>query len=497
MATPTAINNKWPPPLRAVEELTQLLKPENGQRLDELKLCWYEPVNKNDGKGLLTKRNIAALKKSLKKTRSRITSLSIGWKHGGNRKYLVQLLQLFTGTSDSLPVIHPLTSLELVLDAWIPEPVLLQLLLPQAPYLKKLHIQATRMKVRTKKQITFRNAYQSAHCTDQYVLSEESVAQLLLEPQLNKHLTNLESLALIDCDVLDEDVDVLFRFLWHRPNPVKDFSLRSNRHMSPESLKKICQAPVTDKLDLSLCDITNLGAFAIERAFAHDNRMGWRQRHNRTLKELTMCGNYQLDHIGFVALCRCVPSHVEHWNLSYCDMTEYETEIILEELARNMVQNDTPLKELVLHGAKVANDEACQALGKLLRGNRTLISVQVDDPTYPMQMRCEHLKFVVDGLEHNYQLQEFAFDKFYLKWPLPGSKEEVQEKKVRNGLEFYILLNQAGRGMLQSNEQVRKKDWIKVLEKARMMRRLDILYWLLRNSLHILDWGSAPKASDG
>jgi hypothetical protein len=369
------------------------------------------------------------------------------------------------------------------LDAWIPEPILLQLLAPQASRLKKLHIQATRMKTRTKERTVFKNAYQSVHSTDQYVLREQSVVQILSAPSLSQKLTNLTSLAFIDCDVLDEDVDILVRFLWQRSTPVKELSLRSNRHMSPEALELICQSPVTDKLDLSLCDIVNEGALAMERAFAPDNRLGWRQRNGKILKEFAMAGNYQLDHIGFLGLCHTVPTHVEHWNLSYCDMTEHQTETTLNELVRTLPQKDGPLKELSLQGAKVANEEACQALGKLLQDNRTLTAVRVDNPKYPMSMSSRHLKFVVDGLQHNYVLQELEVDTFRLKEPEKGSKEAEEDQRIRDGLKFYLLLNRAGRKMMQSEQQMNKEDWIQMLSKAKMSRRHDVIYWLLRNSV--------------
>ena len=478
---PSPTLNKWSAPLRTVEEVTELLQPSHGFRLDELKLCWYQPQNKNDGKGLLTKRNIAALEKALKKTPSRFLSLSIGWKHGGNRKHLVQLLQLFI-RSGSLPAMQTLESLEIVLDAWIPEPILLQLLVTQASHLKKLHIQATRMKVRTKND-TFvgKNVYQTLHSADQYVLREQSVAQLLLAPALSKNLKQLKSLSLIDCDILDEDVEVLVQFLWQRPIPVDNLNLRSNRHMSPESLQSICEAPVVEKIDLSLCDIGNGGALAMERAFAADNRVGWRQNNGKWLKELVMCGNYQLDHIGFVALCRTILAHVEHWNLSYCDMTEHQTLSILETFIHSLPPMDGPLREVTLQGAKVGNEEACQAIGQLLRHNRTLVHIRIDDPKYPMSIPSQYLKYIVDGLHHNYVVQDLYVDMFRTKQPERGSKEEEEDRLIRDGLTFYLLLNRSGRSILQSDRQVNKEEWIQVLGKARWTRRLDVLYWLLRN----------------
>ena len=478
---------KWTPSPRSVEEVTQLLQPEKGCRLNELKLCWREPRTKNESVGLLTKRNVASLERALKKTPSRITRVSVGWKHGGDRKSLIKLLQVFINEAHA-PPLQPVDSIELVLAAWVPDSVLVQMLLTYASRLESLHIQATRMKVRTTKPnpLRFKNAYQSVHAVD-YVLEEESVAKLFGNPKLANALTGLTSLSLVDCDVLDEEVDILVNYLWQRAraSAVETLSLRSNRHMSPSALQKLAQAPVSHSLDLSLCDITNSGASALARAFASENRIGWRQRNSVVLKELTISGNYQIDERGFTALYSVVPYQVQHWNMSYCDITENQSLVILEELTTPLSLPTIPLQELTLQGLKMHSPAACQVIQSILRGNRSLTKICISDPKYPTPISVPNLQIIAEGLRYHYGLQELELDMRPLKVEELLSKEmEGDEvRQVHDAFQFYLLLNRAGRKMLQNSDQFDKNAWIQALFKARLSGRLDVLYWLLSNSV--------------
>ena len=471
----------WSPSPRSIEEVIHQLKPEQGCRLDELRLCWREPRTKNDSMGLLTKKNVVSLEKAIQKTPSRITNLSIGWKHGGNRKSLIQLLQVFVNHADT-PALQPIDSIELVLTSWIPDTVLIQMLLPYASRLGSLHIQATRMKVRSAKPNPFRwkNAYQSVHAVD-YVLEEESVAKIFANPKLASALTTLTSLSLVDCDVLDEDVDILVKHLWRRSKicAVESLSLRSNRHMSPAALQKVAQAPVSKSLDLSLCDMSNLGASALARAFASDNRSGWRQNNSVILRDFIITGNYQIDDRGFAALCRVVPHQVQHWNMSYCDISDHQSLVILQELVAPLSFTTLPLEELTLRGLKLSNPMTCQVIQTIFRNNCSLIKLSIDDPKYPMPISFPNLRIIVEGLKYHYSLQELQLDIN----PRRVQEMTAEVRHAHDTLEMYLLLNRAGRRILQNDNQFDKGAWIRALFKARLSGRLDVLYWLLRNSV--------------
>lgn len=479
--TSSGDHNTWTPSPRSIEEVIQQLKPEQGCRLDELRLCWREPRTKNDSMGLLTKKNVASLEKAIQKTPSRINHLSIGWKHGGNRKSLINLLQLFVNHADT-PALQPVNSIELVLTSWIPDTVLIQMLLPYASRLGTLHIQATRMKVRSAKPNPFRwkNTYQSVHAVD-YVLEEESVAKIFANPKLASALTTLTSLSLVDCDVLDEDIDILVKHLWQRSKicAVESLSLRSNRHMSPAALQKVAQAPVSKSLDLSLCDISNLGASALARAFAADNQLGWRQKNAVILGDFVVSGNYRVDERGFAALCRVVPYQVRHWNMSYCDISDHQSLVILQELVTPLSLVTIPLQELTLRGLKVSNPVTCQVVQTILRNNCSLIKLSIDDPKYPMPISFSNLQIIVEGLKHHYSLRELQLDM------RPRRVQEMtrEVRHVHDALEMYLLLNRAGRRILQNDNQFDKGAWVQALFKARLSGRLDVLYWLLRNSV--------------
>lgn len=482
-------NNKWAPPLRTLEETTKLLKPDSGASLEELKLCWREPgqVKKDRvSAGLLHKKNIASLEKTLKKTNCNIKRLSVGWKHGGNRKPLIQLLEVFVKQAE-LPALEDLESIELVLASWIPDNTLVQLLMPYASQLKTLHIQATRMKIRTKRptKSIFKNTYQSVHSVE-YILEEESAVRLLTTPSLASQLTNLTTLSFVDCDILDPEVDILVRFLWHQHSQsgLSALSLRSNRHMSPKALQRIVQAPVCGRLDLSLCDITNGGALAIARALQPGNRANWRGQRNITLEELSMRGNYRLDERGFVPLARSCTSQVQKWDLSYCDWNEHQTHLLLEEMTPSLMARSCPLKELILEGARINNVDTCSSIQRILQSNRSLVRMSFQDLKYPMPMSVPYLQTIVQGLQANYSLKELQLDLHSLKRQqqmFPRTFEIACH--VRNEMDFYLNLNRAGRCLLQSDNHLDREAWVLALLKSRQSGRLDVPYWLLRNGV--------------
>ncbi|CAB9524205.1 expressed unknown protein [Seminavis robusta] len=490
---------KWLPPLRTIEEVTKLLKPDNGPRLNEIKLCWRDPQLQDmrnptsssaTSKAVLHKKKIAALEKALKKSPSKIERISVGWKHGDQRKSVIQLLQVFIHQAKA-PALQQLQSMELVLVTWIPDTVLLQLLLPHAHKLRSLHIQATRIKVRTKpKKMVFKNTYQSVHAVDSVVLQEESAAKILATPRLADQLTNLTSLKFIDADVLDPEVNIIVRFLWrhYSRHGIEHLSLRSNRHMTPAALKQICQAPVSKTLDLSLCNIKILGAKAIADALGNGDRNknhSWRQRHGIILQELALCGNYQLDEQALIHLCQVCPYQVRHWNLSYCDMNEHKSLVVLRELTPALVRKDCPLTELTLQGSRINNSEACRYIQHILKYNRSLTALRLDDPKYPHYLPSKPLlETIVQGLHHNYGVQELTLD---VRWIRLYHNHGPPADPIQNEMDFYLYLNRAGRKLLQANDDNlllhSKEAWIETLVKARHTGRMDVLYWLVRNGV--------------
>jgi hypothetical protein len=477
-------------PLRTLEETTKLLKASNASALvEDLRLCWREPgqIKKDSiSAGLLHKKNLASLERALKKTPSSIKSLSVGWKHGGSRKPLIKLIELFAHRS-GWTALQDLESIELVLATWVPDTTLVQLLMPYASQLKTLHIQATRMKIRTKKPLSFfKNTYQTVHSVA-YVLEEESVVKLLATPTLASQLTNLTTLSFVDCDILDAEVEILVRFLWHYywRHGLRNLNLRSNRHMSPRAIQRIVQAPVSGRLDLSLCDITNAGAVAIARAMHPGNRAAWRQQHNVVLEELSMRGNYRLDERGFVPLARICPNQIQQWDMSYCEWNEHQTLLLLEEMTPSTMARSCPLKALILEGARINNAEACHSIRTLLQTNRSLVKLSFQDPKYPMPISLPHLNTLLQGLRSNYILQELDVDLHSLKRQQQMYPQTyATASQLYNEMNFYLELNRAGRVLLQQEDDSEQREATMVaLLKARQSGRLDVLYWLLRNGV--------------
>jgi hypothetical protein len=484
-STPSG-STKWSPPLRTLEEVVCLLKPHQGPRLKELSLCWHDSPklqvgethsSSSNSRKILHKKNLAALNDALQKTPSRITKISIGHKHGDNRKGVLRLLQVLVAQAKSPAFKQTLESLELVLLTSVPDQLLVDLLLAYAPQLRSLHIQATPLQKKTPlppAKAVFKNAYQTVHAVDYlYSLQQESCLTLLAHPQLAPQLVNLTSLKFIDDNVTDREVDILVTFLWRKfpQTGIQTLSLRSNRHMTPSALAKICQAPVSVCLDLSLCDVKHAGALAMAHALTQGS---WRQRQHVILQELIMAGNYQLEQESFVALCRACPYQVKHWNLSYCDMTEHKSLVVLRELLPVLTRSaDCPLQQLTLQGCQINHPQACALLVTILQHNRSLTALRLNDPKNPRYLDPAMLQTLVQqGLKHHYGIKELALD--------------VRRQSSNNDeMDFYLSLNRAGRHILQDQNQLMhsKQAWILTLAKARHSGRFDVLYWLLRNGV--------------
>lgn len=476
-------STKWSPPLRTLEEVICLLKPRHGPRLKELSLCWRDPPKLPVGEThsssfsstkILHKKTLSQLDKALRTTPSRISKISIGHKHGDNQKGVLQLLQVLVTQAASPALKQSLECLELVLLTWVPEELLVQLLLPFASQLRSLHIQATPLQKKTPlppSRTVFKNTYQSVQAVD-YSLRQESSLTLLAHPPLAQSLANLTSLKFIDANVTDREIDILVKFLdrHYKQTGIQTLSLRSNRNLTPTALAKICQAPVSVSLDLSLCNIRHAGALAMARAMTQGS---WRQRHNVILQELILAGNYQLEDESWVALCRSCPYQVKHWNLSYCDMNEHKSLVVLRELLPILTRgDDCPLTQLTLQGFPINHSQACAVLGTILQHNRSLTALRLNDPRSPRFLTPPLLQTLVLGLKHHYGIKELALD-------LRSSPQLVNE------MEFYLCLNRAGRQILQDDNQLMhsKQAWIETLARARHSGRIDVLFWLVRNGV--------------
>lgn len=275
----------------------------------------------------------------------------------------------------------------------------------------------------------------------------------------------LKALQLADCSVTDRQANQLADFL-HIRGGLARLSLRKNsRTLSGIGIRDLCQAPVMERLDLSLCD---LGTLDICAAAASIAKRPW------PLRELALSGNYRVGVSGWASLAsRACCDRLVSLDVSYCDIGPAKAVRLLETLERNLSAT-TALQQLNLQGCQLSwhhqhrrpgarhleiEDEAAtppangnvvpvgprnrsaededdteeeenggngiaggcrprgigmsQALSRLLRQNNSLRVVRLNDPSRPERaspMSVSDLARVLDALQHNYELEVLQVD---------------------------------------------------------------------------------------
>jgi acetolactate synthase regulatory subunit len=418
--------------------------------LTELKLGWQASDFIN------TRRCNTLLERALRANTS-ITSISIGWRHR-DRDVFLQVLNMIARHCSKL------VSLQLVLDGWVPENILSNLLLQLAD-LRTIDIRAVKvMRVNDEGKMCC-NAYwrhPSPSC-------DHSIVSRIIVRCLHQH-EHLKTLKLIDCDIDDHAANLLADFL-HIRGGIANLSLRSNRTLCERGLAVICQAPIIESLDLSLCDLNGKGARAIARSIA---ARPW------VLGELLLCGNYQIDTQGMLELTsQACCDKLLALDISHCDYTDskaVETIMSLKKLDRS-----TKLQQITMQGTRVASDGASHALCKLLQSDNSLRVIRMNDRGDPKIMSAKQLRAVLAGVKNNYELERLELD----------SHATAEDMAVWREMELYLRLNRAGRRILRSKAKAARRnnpwraremevDWFDVVAKAG--DDMDVLYWIVRES---------------
>jgi hypothetical protein len=286
--------------------------------------------------------------------------------------------------------------------------------------------------------------------------------------------TRLKSLYLHDCSITDHVAMMLSDFL-HARGGISRLSLRGNRQLGSKGLEVICQAPVMDRLDLSLCDLEVRDALAISESIA---KRPW------LLKELLLCGNYRMDTAGLVSLTvQACCDKIKSLSISHCDVTDYKACKIIENLQK--LTDNSVLQKLTMQGSNIGTPEVSEALCQLFALNTSLRVVKLDNPAAPKNFGPPELEDMLKGLETNYELEEFHYD----------SLRSFEETKIRMRIEFLMKLNRAGRRFLRRKQPVLKpqthkntnerEEWLSVLEKAG--QDMDVLYWIVKESADRFD----------
>ena len=316
--------------------------------------------------------------------------------------------------------------------------------------------------------------------------------------QQYQQLSRLKSLSLIDCGVTGDIAIELAQFI-HIRGGIAALSLRNNRRLSVTSkagqngIRIICQAPILQTLDLSLCDIDPTDIVNVAHGIA---------ARTYPIGEILLTGNFRMDAVGLNALMEplCCQKMLV-LNLSYCNITANRLVKLFHTLAE-MKSHNTLLRRVVLCGAQFANDAATMALQHLLLSDCPIRSLDLRDQPEPKPLSSQQISRIVHAMHFNYDIEEVLFD---------HRRPELINDPMWNALRFYQQLNQVGRRivrpslhprqpMIESSQAMLHQhlnrsmrhlvtgnsatamDWYCVLDKAREVDSLDVLYWIVRHS---------------
>jgi len=462
-----------PPADPAPETLEDLYWALRRNRVTELRIGW------RDSNYLQSHRNVHALERALAVNKS-VTTVSIGWR--SRDTVLWEFLQVLTRASKRLQ----LTRLQIVLDRgkWIPEHILRALLMQQTG-LVELELQSVRVlrrvdstglihkdfcctdssewlsstptstgstsTVATSAAQHYQRKYRRAAAATSHSSPDKKkncnhsvISRVLVHMY---HHGSLKSIQLTDCDITDKDAVDLAEYL-HIRGGLARLSLRGNsRYLGRRGLRMICQAPVMQQLDLSLCDLDPIDVQVVAASIA---KRPW------PLGELVLCGNYRMDTPGLIALTApaCCDKLIG-LNISYCDVGPVKAKKFLESLWQNLSPSSA-LQQINMQGCRLRgrDGDVADALRRILQKNSSLRVVKINDPSDPQNMGAPELLHLLAGLEFNYEVEELHVD----------SLANDQESLIRRDMDFLIRLNRAGRRVLRASppnpahQQVKRRE---------------------------------------
>jgi len=501
-----------------VKTMDDLVNGLRNNRLRTLSLGWCE------SDFIRSDKSVATLEKAWQRNSS-VTAVSIGFKigqtshykivegsvegsvgvpvHIRNRRLLCLTLDRLLAQKSS----HYLLSLRLVLDEWIPEH-LLHAVLKQNAHLQAIEFFGVtcRTVIRSKttqslrsdsgftpaaenNTLSMRSEYAAAPVTKRLLKKKRrGVANIsmlkssagtegefrgrrtepvdivsVVMPHLVRVNSPLKSLKLIDCGLGDGDISYLVNAI--QGKNLTTLSVRSNRHLTGTGVMELVSTPaVVEELDLSLCDFNCFDGAAIGAAVA---------QRKTPLKRLIMCGNYQLDSHGLVALVQPpVLQKVKALDLSYCELGDSRTSRILQQILASHA-TPTMLQEIKLQGCAVTSDAARRALVNLLaaphsRIRRFILNDTVETGKY---WPTKGLEEVATVLPLNYDVEVLDID----------FMNTTPNAKAWGLIEPWLELNRLGRRVVLSSRVVSDAEWIQGIYKA-SKKDLNTLYWFIRHT---------------
>ena len=365
------------------------------------------------------------------------------------------------------------THFQLVLDDWLPETFLLNML-QQLGRLVVLDLRSV--------QLLHLDAKTDCYCCDSkkdtqkwrdpWALCDHNIVSRVL---IHCKFEHLRSLALVDCGITDRTAMMLADYL-HIRGGIARLNVSGNRLIGPRGWGILIQAPVIQKFDACICNLTCCDALAIASSMI---KRPW------PLGELLLRGNYRIDTPGFLALTSsaCCDKLLA-LDLSYCDIGDNKALKIVKNLQR--LQSTALLQQISLQGSLVSGLDVSSELSRLLQGNTSLRIVRLNDPYNPRVFCSTQLEGLLTGLSQNYNVEEMYLD----------SNQFPEEVRILKDMDFFMRLNRAGRRVLrapvasanqqsstpleQGKELDLNEDWLKVLERAG--DDLDVLFWMVKES---------------
>ena len=371
-----------------------------------------------------------------------LESIKIGWKLP--RFALGPILQQVCPSLLEKPA--NVQHLQLILDAWIPESTLKQLV--SCHSLKTLDLRSTRIRTRCMSD----PSHDRLSPQETVGVVEDNIVRIV--PHIS---TSIETLKLIDCDLLTYHIPELCEML-RKQRHVRHLSLRQNRYLEG-GWKCLFRLPFLKTLDISICDLNASDGFCIAQAIEK----------NHFLSRLSLAGNYRLP-MAIPKLVQASATHLVELDISFCDVQNKVKKDVFDILATTP---NCTIRSLKMQGSRQTNIDA---LINCIRHNTSLNRLILDHPRDQFPVSSDDLKEVLDALQYNYYLQMIILD------TLP------QDQSTLAKMDFWLQLNSCGRSIVLqdcNNHQSFGKSWPQVLGQAAFMGDINILFWLIKHGAEL------------
>lgn len=330
--------------------------------------------------------------------------------------------------------------LELNLDSWVPATTLKRLI--ACTTLESLSLRSIRIRTRCISDPTHDRAVFDWESS----MVEDNVVQVL--PHLSP---TIKTLNLVDCDILAHHIPRLHDAL-KKKRQLQCLSLRHNRDLDG-GWKELLSLTIAS-LDLSLCDLDAADGHYIAQAL----------KGNRTLKRLSVAGNYRMT-VAIPELVRVSSAALVALDCSFCEIQNEFQRQVFEILATD---DKCTIQSLTMQGVRIKDSDS---LIKCLNDNSSLQRLILNHPrdrSKPIDSKS--LRDIMDAVEHNYFIECLEID-------VPH-----YDRKRLEEMDFWLRLNRCGRSVILQDcveRQVDSKPWLTVLKDAGLMGDKDIVYWLL------------------